>query len=264
MIISSPAIVLQIRHWSQTSHIVTWLTPEYGKVVTSVKGACRPKSAFLGQYDLFYTCELLFYRREYDGIHAIRECRPLVLREFLRDSWRHAVAAGYLAELTARMVQSQQQAAQIYTLFSELLDRLLRVAAKDLVLVILEYEIKLLQLLGVQPDLATCPMCHGAAVEWLRFALPSGRFHCRHRSVSVGGEATVTLHREVRQLYMELGGDAPAKNVELAREWQEKVNFTNLVLGLSRFLGIFMSFHLEVPSAMRRVTYGMIETNHTA
>ncbi|MCL2104026.1 MAG: recombination protein O N-terminal domain-containing protein, partial [Kiritimatiellaeota bacterium] len=85
MIIKTEAVALQIRPWSKTSHIVTWLTPGHGCVVTAVKGACRPKSAFLGQYDLFYTCELLFYRRERGGIHAIRECTPLRRRDPLRD-----------------------------------------------------------------------------------------------------------------------------------------------------------------------------------
>ena len=40
------AICLDIRPWSRTSHIVRWMTPE-GPVTTVVKGAVRPKSAFL-------------------------------------------------------------------------------------------------------------------------------------------------------------------------------------------------------------------------
>ena len=50
----SEAICLDIRPWSRTSHVVEWLTP-HGKIRTLVKGAVRPKSAFLGQYDLNYT-----------------------------------------------------------------------------------------------------------------------------------------------------------------------------------------------------------------
>ena len=74
MIIQTQAIVLSIHPWSRTSHMVTWLTRDYGRIVTSVKGACRPKSAYLGQYDLFYTCLLDFYRKDRYGVHAIREC----------------------------------------------------------------------------------------------------------------------------------------------------------------------------------------------
>ena len=60
-IIKTHGIVLSIHPWSQTSHVVTWLTPDHGPVTTLVKGAVRPKSAFLGQYDLNYTCEIVYY-----------------------------------------------------------------------------------------------------------------------------------------------------------------------------------------------------------
>ena len=54
-IIKTQGIVLSIHPWSQTSHVVTWLTPDHGPVTTLVKGAVRTKSAFLGQYDLSAT-----------------------------------------------------------------------------------------------------------------------------------------------------------------------------------------------------------------
>ena len=63
--------------------MVSWLTPDTGVVSTVVKGAVRPKSAFLGQYDLFYECELVYYVRERGDAHAIREVSPLKMREGL-------------------------------------------------------------------------------------------------------------------------------------------------------------------------------------
>ena len=86
------AICLDVRPWSRTSHVVSWLTP-HGRIVTLVKGAVRPKSAFLGQYDLNYTCEIVWYRRAKGDLHALRECSPLVLRENLRGDWRALLAA---------------------------------------------------------------------------------------------------------------------------------------------------------------------------
>ena len=86
--LKTTGIVLDIRPWSRTSHVVTWLTPDRGPVVTLVKGAVRPKSAFLGQYDFFYTCELVYYIRAKGELHAIREAAPLNPREHLRGSFR--------------------------------------------------------------------------------------------------------------------------------------------------------------------------------
>ena len=264
MIIQAQAIVLQIRPWSQTSHMVTWLTQDHGKIVTAVKGACRPKSAFLGQYDLFYTCDLLFYRREHDGIHAIRECTPVALRTPLRQRWRHAAAAAYLADLTARVSVGQQEAGPLFELLTRTLDRLASPLDTDLHSLLLWYEMSLLRLLGLSPDLTTCPQCHTPDRLWLRFSLPSGRFLCPHLAKSQPGESTLALHRDVLNLFLSLRqNDASAPlNGPLPDAFASKKNagYANLLLGLSRFLGMFITFHLDVPSAVRRVTWEMLDT----
>ena len=91
--VKAEAVCLRIVPWSRTSHIVQWLTPT-GKVTTVVKGAVRPKSFFLGQYDLNYTCEIVYYARGKGELHALRECTPLVFREGLRGDSRALALAG--------------------------------------------------------------------------------------------------------------------------------------------------------------------------
>jgi len=266
MIIHTEATALQIRPWSQTSHMVTWLTPEYGRIVTAVKGACRPKSAFLGQYDLFYTCDLLFYRRERDGVHAIRECSPTVLREPLRRCWRSAAAAAYLADLTARVTASHQESAAVYALLNRTLDALPRTPHHGLKALILRYEVNLLAKLGLTPNLALCPHCHTPERQWLRFSLPSGRFACPHLAGATSGESTVTLHRDVRQLFLNILDRLTDTADSDISPYSETDNFHtphHLLLGLSRFLGIFIVFHLEVPSAVRRVAFELLDKTPT-
>ncbi|MDD4102477.1 MAG: DNA repair protein RecO [Kiritimatiellae bacterium] len=264
MIIHTEATALQIRPWSQTSHMVTWLTPEYGRIVTAIKGACRPKSAFLGQYDLFYTCDLLFYRRERDGVHAIRECSPSALRESLRRCWRSAAAAAYLADLTARVTVSHQEAAAVYNLLNRTLDTLPRVPLHDLKALILRYEVNLLAKLGLSPNLDLCPHCHTPDRQWLRFSLPSGRFACPHLAGASSGESAVALHRDVRQLFLNMLDRLPdtADGVISPHSGTDKNHHPpHLLLGLSRFLGMFITFHLEVPSAVRRVAFELLDKN---
>ncbi|HRR33132.1 MAG TPA: DNA repair protein RecO [Kiritimatiellia bacterium] len=260
MIIQTRAIVLHIRPWSQTSHMVTWLTPDYGRVVTAVKGACRPKSAFLGQYDLFYTCDLLFYRREHEGIHAIRECVPRDLREPLRRSWRHVVAASYLCDLTSRTVPGQQESDGLFALLSQTLDRLCHESETDLRALLLWYETHCLRQMGLLPDLRPCPHCHPDERKWLRFSLPSGRLVCPHVAQHQPGEATLPLPRGVRDLFLLLSGAPQFETAAQVLTAPKNDRQANLLLGLSRFLGMFMTFHLEVPSAVRRVTWEMLDT----
>ncbi|MBP5321922.1 MAG: DNA repair protein RecO [Kiritimatiellae bacterium] len=266
MIAQTEAIVLAIHPWSRTSHMVTWLSRDFGRIVTPVKGACRPKSAFLGQYDLFYTCRLDFYRKEHDGIHAIRECAPLRLREPLRGRWRAAAAAGYLCDLTARVSATPQDAAALFDLLTLTLDRLSAEPRSDLRALILWYEIHLLRHLGLSPDLTLCPLCHTPETPWYRFSLASGRFLCPHLAQLREGERAVALHREVRKLAIRMVNcpSAPVPD-PLPVTFAEK-NFeenANPILGLARFLGMFIQFHLDAPSAVRRVAWEMIAKNPT-
>lgn len=266
MIIQTQAIALQIRPWSRTSHMVTWLTPDYGKIVTAVKGACRPKSAFLGQYDLFYTCDLLFYRREHDGVHAIRECVPITLREPLRHDWRAAAAAAYLADLTVRVTVGHQSAVLLFALLTQALDLLASVPQNAPHERILWYETHLLQHLGLMPDFTLCPHCHTPDRTWLRFSLPSGRFLCQHLAKSQPGDATLSLHRDVQTLFRALCQTVqPFPCNQVFADFASKKNHaqSNLVLGLSRFLGMFIAFHLDVPSSVRRVTFEILDTTPT-
>ena len=73
MILKDDAIVLRIYPFGNTSRSVVWLTRQHGKIVTLAKGSQRPGSALLGQFDLFYTCEVLFYAREQRQVHILKE-----------------------------------------------------------------------------------------------------------------------------------------------------------------------------------------------
>ena len=248
-ILRTEAIALRISPFSRTSHVVTWLSPEHGRVTTVVKGACRPKSAFLGQYDLFATCELLFYRRDYDGVHAIRECSPLEPRDELRDDWRRITTASYLCDLISRVVQPAQESADLYHLLGSALDDLRQ--RPSTVEAILRFELAMLRHQGILPQLEFCPVCHTPDRPWLRFALASGRAHCAHTTPAAAGEPTMSVHRNIICHLQQLAQD---------RADTPSPDNTHLSLGSRRFLGIFMRCHLDTPPAPRRLAFELLES----
>lgn len=144
------AICLGIHPWSKTSHIVSWLTPE-GKVTTSVKGAVRPKSAFLGQYDLNYECEIVYYTGAKGDVHALRECAPLILREHLRDDWRRLLTAEHFRAIAASLVPAGPDAEDWFNLLSKSLSRIQ--SAPSLLAETLAFEIEALKLTGLSPEI---------------------------------------------------------------------------------------------------------------
>ncbi|MFC1453447.1 DNA repair protein RecO, partial [Verrucomicrobiota bacterium] len=157
MIERTEALVLRVTPFSDTSQIVSWLTEHGCRLVTLVKGALRPKSAFLGQYDLYYTCELLYYAKERDGIHIAKECAPLDARPRLRTDWRASAAASYLCGLIHRVTPPGGQHPELYPLAGRSLDFLCSEGAGPAL--IHWFELQLLGSLGLSPRLGQCSAC---------------------------------------------------------------------------------------------------------
>lgn len=143
-------LCLAVRPWSQTSHIVTWLTPE-GKITTSVKGAVRPKSAFLGQYDLNYECEIVYYLNARGGIHALRECTPASLREELRSDYRKLLLAEHFRSVAGALAPSGPDAKDWFELLSDSLGKIS--SGRNLLVEMLSFELAALKLSGLSPEI---------------------------------------------------------------------------------------------------------------
>ncbi|MEM7392892.1 MAG: DNA repair protein RecO, partial [Verrucomicrobiota bacterium] len=180
MIEKTHAIVLKFIPWSNSSRIVTWLTREHGKITTMIKGSQRPKSLFLGQYDLFYTCEMLYYPRRADELKIARECYPLKRRTLFRTDWKAAASASYLCDLINRISIPEIPNPDLYDFLDFSLDDLAERGADDAY--IFWCELKLLKLQGLEPRLNQCIQCGamldaGTPGKW--FSYVRGGILCR-------------------------------------------------------------------------------------
>lgn len=121
MILKTTAIPLYFTDVSNTSRIVTWLTADYGKLSTIIKGEQRKNSLFRGQYDLFSSSELLFYDRSDRGTHIAKECSMLHRRPVFRTDWRACASAGYISALFAKTTPRHGHEPERFELFEEML-----------------------------------------------------------------------------------------------------------------------------------------------
>ena len=225
-IIKTTGTVLAIYPWSRTSHVVAWLTPDHGVVSTLVKGAVRAKSAFLGQYDLFYTCDLLYYARASGDLHALREVTPRAMREMLRGRWRETSLAGYAASLVRDLAPPGEESAAWASFLEGFLDSLADTSSPSpLAARLVELEMNVLRLAGLAPDFSA--LDHSA--EWTPFAIDLGR--CGQ------GSRTVRL--------------APATAAALSSPCAPSTTPSALADAV-RFLGLFLAYHLETPPDVRR------------
>ena len=260
-LLKSQALCLSVRPFSKTSQMVTWLTLDHGRVTTPVKGAQRPKSAFIGRYDVGYTCELVFYAREREGVHHIRECTPLLLREGLRGSWRAAEAAAYACDLTMRAAQPGMANPALFRALGDLLDTLPACAPHEATLALLWFESTLLHAVGLGPDFAPCPQC--APTPRRLFSVEEGRFLCEHRPSRLRTPPTLTLHDDVPALYRRFLGEPLAKTLLEARAADRRDDLGRPepfpgIFGLRRFLGVFLSAHLDLPPGPRRTALDLL------
>lgn len=174
MIVKDQGIVLRTVPFGNTSRIAVWLAAEGGKMATLVKGSQREKSPFLGQYDLFYTCEILYYAREPRNLHILKECTPLAARPALRSDWRACAAASYAASLLDRALPYGPADPGLFRLLDDTLDGL--VERSPGAAFVPRFELRLLRALGLAPAWTHCAECRrellvpgpgGRAAAWL-------------------------------------------------------------------------------------------------
>ena len=232
--IRTEAVCLDIRPWSRTSHVVSWLTPA-GKVTTVVKGAVRPKSAFLGQYDLNYTCDILYYARACGEAHALRDCLPLKTREALRGDYRKLALAGYFRQLVSELAPVGPDCAAWYGRLASALDALPAVRREDLVFALVRFELDVLRLAGLSPDFSG----YDREAEWSPFSLETASFSSAEgRSIRVSREVAECLSSP----------DCSPKNGDIP-------------LDAAWVIGVFYQFHMGVSASVRRTVLGIISQN---
>lgn len=251
MIAKTHAIVLRVVPFSETSHMVTWLTPDQGRLVTVIKGAQRPKSPFLGQYDLFYTCELLYYTRDRNGVHIAREATPIHFRPRFRSDWKACVTASYVCDMVHRTSFDGPHGSDMFSLTTDTLN--FANSHPATMQVVLWFELRLLDLLGVAPQLTGCPLCGGQV---------KASSHPPTLSPAGGGIICGTCAR-TQPLTRRVSPDI----VAILRAWQRAATpraafqtrcTTEQLLQLAELVGLFADYHLDISLSSRYITMQML------
>src|SRR5579859_588886 len=150
---SETATGLVLRTWplTETSLIVRWLTPEFGRLSTVAKGARRPKSPFRGKLDLFYLADFSFTRSRGSELHNLREVNLRETYSTLRLELLYLEQASYCAALIEQATETETPLPEIYELMKATLGSLSQRPPEPKT--IFAFELKLLNELGLTPDL---------------------------------------------------------------------------------------------------------------
>lgn len=157
---NATGIILRTHPLSETSLIVHWLTPDLGRVAVVAKGARRPNSPFRGKLDLFYLADFSFARSRRSDLHTLREVSVRDTRNAIRRDIALLRLAAYAAALIEQTTEAETPLEAVYQLASEFLDALPQ--SKPGPRLVFAFELKLLEELGLGPDLAEASLSPGA------------------------------------------------------------------------------------------------------
>ncbi len=160
MIESATGIILRKRPLTETSLIVHWLTPHFGRMATVAKGARRLKSPFLGKLDLFYLADFSFSRSRRSELHILREAGLRETHGPLRQNLAGLRQATYAAAFIEQATETETPLPVVYELMRGFLDCLCR--QPPVPQAVFAFELKLLHELGLNPDLARTGLTAGA------------------------------------------------------------------------------------------------------
>jgi DNA repair protein RecO (recombination protein O) len=150
MIETATGLILRTRPLTETSLIVQWLTPDFGRIATVAKGARRHKSPFLGKLDLFYLADFSFSRSRSSDLHNLREVNLRETHGAIREDILKLQQAAYATNFIEHATETDTPLPAVYELSRGFLDCLCK--QKPATQILFAFELKLLRELGLEPD----------------------------------------------------------------------------------------------------------------
>jgi DNA repair protein RecO len=154
-------IVLRAYPLTESSLVVQWLTPDFGRLSTAAKGARRPKSAFAGKLDLFFLSDLRFRRSRRGDLHTLVEVNVRDFQTGLRRDMPALEQACYFARLIEQVTEPDTPLAGPFALLAAATQALSSRGGQPQS--VFAFELKLLEELGLAPDLKEARLSPGSA-----------------------------------------------------------------------------------------------------
>ncbi|MDA8124789.1 MAG: DNA repair protein RecO [Deltaproteobacteria bacterium] len=199
------AIVLRLFDYGESDRIVTFSTPEFGKLRGIAKGARRSKKRFANALEPFCRLEILFSRRNPDSLALIEGAEVVSHYPRIRADLERTLMASYLIDLTDQFLPEDKQNAALFTLLESFLGLIEAGPAPESLLRF--FEMRLLKLAGYDPVLDRCLACREPIENGnaYRFHAADGGLHCaacrpetpEALPVSLGTIRTLLMSREL-------------------------------------------------------------------
>lgn len=167
------AVVLRGVDFSETSRIVTFLTPARGRMACMAKGVRRRNSALAGALDTFNRVELVYYWKEGRQVQLLAEATLLDGYAAIKQDLQRSVYAGFPLELASRTAHENEPSETLYAALTAGL-ALLCAWPHDARTHACWQALRLIAAAGFAPETAACVRCGAALGPAAGFALDGG------------------------------------------------------------------------------------------
>jgi len=151
--VTTPAVILRVGDYSETSRLVTAFSRDLGKVRLLAKGAKRGKSPFAGLVEPLSHVELVLIPGR-SGLHTLKECAALGGASGLRGDLGRLSAALFALALVDETQVDEDPQPEVYELLVRVLGQLEATANAGALL--FAYQLRLIALSGYELELARC------------------------------------------------------------------------------------------------------------
>jgi DNA repair protein RecO (recombination protein O) len=181
VLVEAQGVVLRTHRYGETSRIVVFLTPAYGKVHAVAKGARSPRNPFGAALDLLAHAHLVFYLKPDRELQLVSSAALLDAHEGLLA---HPVRFHYgcaIVEFADRLIYGMEPSPEAFALVLATLKAFQEIPEERLGAVFKAYQLRLAALVGYRPGLEGCLRCPRPGPGRLAFGIREGGLLCgRH------------------------------------------------------------------------------------
>ncbi len=237
-LLETDAILLKYVDSGEADRVLVFFTRDYGKVTLIAKSARKSiKSQFL-TIDLL-SSQVILYKDKARGLKILSSVTMLETFFNLRSDIKVLATAIYFADLIDNFYHENEKNEVMYDILRSFLVRFEAGVFKASDIPV--FELKLLALAGLAPNMSNCLDCGRAleagSVKKPRFSVPMGGCLCDSCGSATARDFTRSISLGTLKL-LNLAKETPVENIS-------RINFTKNSLKDAGMLGDFIRYHLN-------------------
>ncbi|MEM9293150.1 MAG: DNA repair protein RecO [Acidobacteriota bacterium] len=155
--LSAEALILDVRDLGERDRLITWLTREHGLVRGAARGARGKHSRFAGQLQPLAKVSASWTDKESWQLARLSSAELIASADFLHRELEDLLLGEYLAEQCVQFSVENEVGVLPYRLLDSTLEALRQGVDRDLAARF--FEVWMLRIAGVFPQLETCAAC---------------------------------------------------------------------------------------------------------